>query len=61
MIEATETQVKNDIFDFLRIIDDEILKLKGPDEIASDANFSLHSISQLDSVIQPETELKEKA
>ncbi|WP_321417252.1 hypothetical protein [uncultured Desulfobacter sp.] len=61
MIEATETQVKNDIFDFLRIIDDEILKLKGPDEIASDANFSLHSISQLDSVIQPGTELKEKA
>ncbi|WP_320045222.1 hypothetical protein [uncultured Desulfobacter sp.] len=61
MIEATETQVKNDIFDFLRIIDDEILKLKGPDEIASGANFNLRGIPQLDSVIQPETELKEKA
>lgn len=61
MIETTETQVKNDIFDFLRIIDDEILKLKDPDEIASGANFSLRGIPQLDSVIQPETELKEKA
>jgi hypothetical protein len=61
MIEATETQVKRDIFDFLRIIDDEILRFKVTDEIGSEANFSLHGIHQLDSVIRSETEIKEKA
>lgn len=60
MIEVTETQVKSDIFDFLRIIDDEILRLYDPDEIASGANFKMRGIHQLDSVIQPETEFKEK-
>ena len=61
MIEATETQVKSDIFDFLRIIDDEILRLKGTDEIGSGSNFSVHGIHQLKSVIQSETEIKGKA
>lgn len=61
MIEATETQVQSDIFDFLRIIDDEILRLKRPNRIGSGSNFSLHRIHQLDSVIQSETEIKEKA
>jgi hypothetical protein len=61
MIEATEIQVKRDIFDFLRIIDDEILRFKLTDEIGSDKNFSLHGIHQLDSVIRSEAESKEKA
>jgi len=61
MIEATATQIKSDIFDFLRIIDDEILRLKGTDEIGLGANFRLHGIHQLDSVIQSETDIKEKA
>jgi len=61
MIEATETQVKTDIFDFLRIIDDEILSLKLTDEIGSSANFSLQGAHQLDSVIQSEAEIKEQA
>ena len=61
MIEATETHLQSDIFDFLRTIDAEILRFKEPDEIASGANFSLHSIHQLNSVIQSETEIKEKA
>nr|WP_319395035.1 hypothetical protein [uncultured Desulfobacter sp.] len=61
MIEATETQVKTDIFDFLRIIDDEILKFKLTDEIGSDANVSLQGAHQLDSVIRSEAEIKEQA
>lgn len=61
MIEATETQVKSDIFDFLRIIDDEILSLKLTDEIGSNANFSLQGAHQLDSVIRSEAEIKEQA
>ncbi|WP_020590304.1 hypothetical protein [Desulfobacter curvatus] len=64
MIEATETQVQSDIFDFLRIIDNNILRLKGTEEIGLGANFSLrgiHQLDQLDSVIQSETEIKEKA
>jgi hypothetical protein len=61
MIEATETQVKTDIFDFLRIIDDEILRFKLTDEIGSDANFSLQGAHQLDSVIRSEAEIKEQA
>jgi hypothetical protein len=61
MIEATETQVKTDIFDFLRIIDDEILRFKLTDEIGSDANFSLQGAYQLDSVIRSEAEIKEQA
>lgn len=61
MIEATETQVQSDIFDFLRIIDDKILGLQGTDEIHSDYKFSLHGIHQLDSVIKVETDIKEKA
>lgn len=61
MIEATETQVQSDIFDFLRIIDDEILRLKGADEIGSGSNFRLHGIHQLGSVIHSEAEIKEKA
>ncbi len=60
MIEVTETQVKSDIFDFLRIIDDDILRLSDPDEIASGANFNQRGIHPLDSVIHPETEFKEK-
>lgn len=60
MIEATEIQAQGDIFDFLRIIDDEVLGFKGLDEISSGPNFSLHSIHQLDSVIQSETEIKKK-
>lgn len=61
MIEATKIQAQSDIFDFLRIIDDEVLGLIRPDEISSGANFSLHYINQLDSVIQSETEIKNKA
>jgi hypothetical protein len=61
MIEATEIQVKRDIFDFLRIIDDEILRFKLTDEIGSDKNFSLQGTHQLDSVIRSEAESKEKA
>jgi hypothetical protein len=61
MIEATEIRAQSDIFDFLRIINDEVLGLTRPDEIGSGANFSLHSINQLDSVIQSETEIEKKA
>lgn len=61
MIEATETHLQSDIFDFLRIMDDKILRLKRPDEIDSGSNFSLHSIHQLDRVIQSETKIKKKA
>lgn len=61
MIEATETHLQSDIFDFLRTIDDEILRLNEPDEIASGAKFRLHSIHQLDSVVLSETEIKGKA
>jgi|GEM_PF-1600042 len=61
MIEATKTQIKSDIFDFLRIIDDEILRLKRTDEIGLGANFGLHGIHQIDSVIQSEADIKEKA
>lgn len=61
MIEATEIQVQSDIFDFLRIMDDKILRLNRPDEIGSGSNFSLHSIHQFDRVIQSETKIKEKA
>ena len=60
MIEATEIQAQGDIFDFLRIIDDKVLGFIGPDQIRSGPNFSLHSIHQLDSVVQSETEIKEK-
>jgi len=61
MIEAIEIQAQSDIFDFLRIIDDEALGLTGPGEIASGSDFSVHSTHQLDSVIQSETEIKGKA
>ncbi|MGD9826131.1 hypothetical protein [Desulfobacter sp.] len=61
MIETTEIQAQSDIFDFLRIINDEVLGLTRADEISSGANFSLHSINQLDSVIQSETEIEKKA
>ena len=61
MIETTEIQAQSDIFDFLRIINDEVLGLTRPHEIGSATNFSLHSINQLDSVIQSETEIEKKA
>jgi hypothetical protein len=61
MIEPIEIQAQSDIFDFLRIINDEVLGLTRPDEISSGTNFSLHSINQLDSVIQSETEIEKKA
>lgn len=61
MIEATETHLQSDIFDFLRTIDDKILRLKEPGEIGSGTNLSLHGIHKLGSFIQSETEIKEKA
>ena len=61
MIEATEIQTQSDIFDFLRIINNEVLGLTRPDEIGPGVSFSLHSINQLDSVIQSETEIEKKA
>nr|WP_321404606.1 hypothetical protein [uncultured Desulfobacter sp.] len=61
MIEATETQVKSDLFDFLRIIDDEILSFNLTGEIGSETNFSLQGTHQLDSGIQSEAEIKEQA
>lgn len=61
MIEATEIQAQGDLFDFLRIIDDGIAEVMGSDEIGSGSDFSLHSIHQVDSIIQPETKIKEKA
>ncbi|WP_321493629.1 hypothetical protein [uncultured Desulfobacter sp.] len=61
MIEATEIQAQGDLFDFLRIIDDGIIEVMGSDEISSDSSFSSRSNRQTESVILPETKIKEKA
>lgn len=61
MIEATEIQAQGDLFDFLRIIDDGIIEVLGSDEISSDPDFSSRSHRQADSIIQPDTKIKEKA
>lgn len=61
MIEATETQVQGDHFDFLRTIDDEVLAVAGSDERNPGADLSLNSIHSFDTVIQSDTQIKEKA
>lgn len=61
MIEATEIQTQGDLFDFLRITDDEVLALMGPDDIGPGSNVSLQFIHQSNPVIQSGTEIKEKA
>ncbi len=61
MIEATGIQAQGDLFDFLRIIDDGIIEVMGSDEISSDSSFSSRFNRQTESVILPETKIKEKA
>ena len=61
MIESTDIQAHGDIFDFLRIIDDEFLGVLSPDEIGSGSNFSLTSFHQIDHGIASDTDIKEKA
>ena len=47
MIEATENSVQGDIFDCLRMFDEEVSVFKEPDKVGTVPEFKLNTVQQV--------------